>query len=260
LALETGGNMDRTELYSRLDAIRARVEVFERFIKIFSDSLLQPIMYHSAEAHYGFRYLKPGLEHFCLLKGARAVSALNAAIELARLGYTQEIAVLIRTIIEYTTHIDYVLAGMPGEGAISEGAGAYIRDYFADFKRNSREDYKKASVRQHIVHEKIGAALDDTSSQPDLSAEKLLSNVYLAFSNYVHAKYPETMDMYGGEPARFDLHGMNSASKNAENVAYIETFEVTVSQALARTVLGLKLKPIIEKDDLVNRWYISVVT
>ena len=57
----------------------------------------------------GYRFDEPTTHHFCLLKAVRVVSALNASIELARSGYTQEIAVLMRTVAEFTTHIEFVL-------------------------------------------------------------------------------------------------------------------------------------------------------
>jgi hypothetical protein len=41
------------------------------------------------------------------------VSALNASLVLARAGYVQEILTLMRTIAEFTTHIDYVLDPAP---------------------------------------------------------------------------------------------------------------------------------------------------
>jgi hypothetical protein len=68
--------------------------------------------------HHGFRYATPGAEHFCLLKAVRVVSALNAALELARCGYAQEIGVLMRTLVECTTHIEYVLSARDDAGKL----------------------------------------------------------------------------------------------------------------------------------------------
>ena len=159
------------------------------------------------------------VEHFCLLKAVRVVSALNAAVELARCGYTQEIGVLIRTLVECTTHIEFVLSARD-DASISETevekvekVEKYVQAYFADFQRNSATDFKRAQVKQNTVNERLGTTLDDFIQQHDperqgIEAEQLYSNVYLTFSNYVHAKYPEVMDLYGGSPAHFHLHGM----------------------------------------------------
>jgi hypothetical protein len=88
----------------------------------------------------------------------------------------------------------------------------------------------------------------------------LLSNVYLTFSNYVHAKYPEAMDMYGGNPGQFHVRGMTGTSKDEECVALIEAFEVTVALALVGMVQTLKLLPLIESDKMLNSWYQSLVS
>lgn len=172
--------MTRAEIEPWLSVIRPRIDPLERFIKLFGDSLLpSPIMYDSGKKHYGFRYMNPGLPHFCLLKGARAVSALNASIELARGGYTQEIAVLIRTLIECTTHIDYVLTNIAADGSTPSNVGSYIRDYFADFARNSRNDFRKSGVPQKKINEVIGSVLNSTAQTPNFDAERLLSNIYI---------------------------------------------------------------------------------
>jgi hypothetical protein len=60
------------------------------------------------------------------------------------------------------------------------------------------------------------------------------SNVYLSFSNYVHGKYLEAMDLYGGRPAHFHLRGMGGTPKDAENLATIDSFVDTVSKPLRK--------------------------
>src|SRR5258708_5083898 len=101
--------MDDGAFLAQLDELKARIKPLQRFVTTFSGSLPQPLFYHSGQEHYGFRYAKSGVQHFCLLKAVRAVSALCAMIALARGGYAQELGVLIRTLIECTTHIEFVL-------------------------------------------------------------------------------------------------------------------------------------------------------
>lgn len=81
----------------------------------------------------------------------------------------------------------------------------------------------------------------------------------MTFSNYVHAKYPEVMDMFGGEPSQFHVGGMDSSRKDRENIAIIETNESTVSNSLAGIVQTLNLESIIAKDQVLLQWYSSVV-
>ena len=206
---------------------------------------------------------KPDARHFCLLKAVRAVSALNAAIELARRGYTQEIAVLIRTVIECTTHIEFVLSGRVGSIGPDPAAEKYVQDYFADFARNDASDFKRAQVKQISVHRQLGAELDSLAQEGDRpknsKAEHLFSNVYLTYSNYVHGKYPETMDLYGGTPAHFHLRGMGGTPKDAENLATIDSFVDTVSITVAQMVSYLRLHDLVERDPLLADWFRSTL-
>ena len=58
-------------------------------------------------------------------------------MELVRCGYTQEFYVLLRTIDEYKTHIDFILYAREPDGRLTEEAEKYIRDYFSDYARRT---------------------------------------------------------------------------------------------------------------------------
>src|ERR1700738_3005283 len=122
--------MSETKFVAQLQALRSRVEPLEKLVHAFAGQLPQPLWYHSGKQHYGFRYGKLDVRHFCLLKAARAVSGINAAIELARSGYAQEIGVLIRTVIECTTHIEFVLSARDAAGNLEPAAAKYVEEYF----------------------------------------------------------------------------------------------------------------------------------
>jgi hypothetical protein len=251
--------MQRAELEARLRALQARAEPLQSLVHAFASTLTPPIVYHSGDQHYGFRYMKPDVRHFCLLKIVRAISAFNAAAELAKAGYTQEIAVLIRTMIECTTHIEYVLSGVDTNNGPQPAAVKYIEEYFSDYARSSGGNFKRVGVPQKKVHEAVGAVLDGAAPNPAIETERLLSNVYVTFSNYVHAKYPEAMDMYGGVPARFHVCGMAGSPKDDENMETLETFETTLHQSAVRIVLSLNLRSVVERDQSLALWYRSVM-
>jgi hypothetical protein len=127
--------MVETAFDAELNAMRSRIEPLEKLVHAFAGSLPAPLHYHSGQEHYGVRFGKPDVRHFCLLKAVRVVSALNAAITLARGGYTQEIGVLMRILIECTTHIEFVLDCRDEGGVLEPAADKYIKDYFSDFAR-----------------------------------------------------------------------------------------------------------------------------
>jgi hypothetical protein len=117
----------------------------------------------------------------------------------------------------HDAYMEFVLSGRVGAVSPDRATEKYVQDYFADFARNEPTDFKRAQVKQILVHRQLGAELDSLAQEGDRhensKAEHLFSNVYLSFSNYVHGKYPETMDLYGGRPAHFHLRGMSGTPK-----------------------------------------------
>ena len=83
--------------------------------------------------------------------------------------------------------------------------------------------------------------------------------MYLSFSNYVHGKYPETMDLYGGTPAHFHLRGMGGTPKDAENLAIIDSFVDTVSLTFAQMVSNFRLHDLVERDPVLADWVRSTL-
>lgn len=246
----------------QLKTLKARIGPIERFVTVLAASVPKPLFYHSGQEHYGFRYAKPGVLHFCLLKAVRSISSLNAMIALARGGYTQEIGVLVRTLVECTTHIEFVLDAVGDDGEPRSDVAKYVKDYFGDYARNSSADFKRAQVKQRIVHKYLGEALDVVAEQNGFTegrqpAETVYTNIYLTYSNYVHAKYPEVMDMYGGTPGRFHLDGMRGTSKDDENFATIDAFIDTAAIAVKLIMTKLRLHHLLESDVPLRIWFHS---
>jgi hypothetical protein len=244
---------------TRLEELRNNIKPLQRFLHLFESSLDDPIFQTSENLH-AFRYKAPDVRHFCLLKGIRAISAFNAAIELCRLGFSQEICVLLRTIVECTSHVDYVLAN---EGPVTEKANEFISNYFFDVERGPSPAFKRSGLRQREIHAAVGEALEKFIGSSGSSGEytgvntsKLYSSVYLNLSNYVHCKYPETMDLYGGRPGKFHLKGMGGTPKDFENINLLETYFVSVSQCLQLVVLRLNLLKLITEsgDQGLEEW------
>ena len=135
----------------QLDGLKARIAPMERLVTALTDLVPKPLFYHSGQEHFGFRYAKPGVLHFCFLKGVRAVSALNAMVALARGGYAQEIGVLARTLVECTTHIEFVLDALGDDGVLRPDVEKYVKDYFVDYARKSSADFKRAQAQTGIL-------------------------------------------------------------------------------------------------------------
>lgn len=246
---------------TRLDELERDVRPFELFVHVFAQALGDPLFYHSGQSHSGFRYAKPDIRHFCLLKLVRTISALHAMVCLARRGFTQEIAVLIRTIAECTTLIEFALVNRNPDGSLAADATELVESYFADFARNDITDYKKSKLKQGQVHATIGAKLDsflasnEGGEPPSVPAERLYSRTYLAFSGYVHCKYPETMDLCGGAGPHFHLRGMLGTPKDAENVAHLETYIETVNLSVRSVIVHLGLWDVVQSNAELLEWH-----
>lgn len=229
----------------------------ERFLGLFAAHLGPPIWYRSVGTHMGFRYTAPDARHFCLLKGVRAVSGMNACINLAIGGYTQEIGVIIRTIVECTSLIDWVKLEASPDGSLrSDPQRTYVKTYFEDYRRDRTGESLNLAVRQKDIHQDVGAWLDEGAERVGVessSTARLMSNIYLANSSYVHARYPEVMDLFGGLPGVFHLHGMRGTPKDTENAEIIATYATTVDQAIAGIARHFA-PPFLEGDAMFNAW------
>jgi hypothetical protein len=239
---------------SEIKGLRERVFPLARLLHELAQTLEKPVF---VKRDGGFRFKRPELVHFCLLRGVRIVSALSASIELARNGFTQEVVTLLRTMIEYSTQIDFMLASLDDKKSLSPDASAFLSNYFEDAARDNNEFSKKAKLAQKKVHEKIGERLDSFAIPGGnrKPAAQLLSNVYGNFSNYVHGRYPEAMDLYGGIPGRFHMNGMRGTPKDGENIKILDTMITSASNCFLGVVQGLNLRPLIGSDPMLAKWY-----
>jgi hypothetical protein len=242
---------------SHFAALKGRIRPLERFVAAFERSLLPPTMSYGSRTS-GFRYRAPDVRHFCLLKAAASVSALNACAELVKGGYNQEVKVLVRTIIDFTTHIEFVLFGRDANGVANPEVTKYLTDFFADCARDSSAEYKKAQVRQKRVHEVVGGKLDTITelmeTPPTRSTQVMMSDIYLTFSNYVHAKYPEAMELYGASPGHFHLWGFRGTPVEREAIDLFECYIDAASLTLRHVVQQLGLRALINDDPELAAW------
>ncbi len=244
----------------RLAAIRSHTKQFVMVVDVFASSVTPPIMYDSDVQHRGFRYMKPTAKHFCMIKAVRAVSSLNAAVVLAEKGFNQEVCILIRTIVEATSQIEFVMAGLNGD-TLAERQQKVVDGFFADFRRNNSDDFKGATIRQQDVHKEISRFLEDTGVTDDegrfsgVSTNNLMSNVYRNFSNYIHARYPEVMDIYGGDPLHFHMDGMSGTPKDKESLAILECFTDSVGIILALMIQRFDMVDAMKKIPELEGWF-----
>ncbi len=241
-----------------LDRLKTRIHPLARFVHGFAGTFDPPVM---VMAEGGFRYSKPDFRHFCLLRSCRIVSALSGSIELARCGYPQEIGVLCRVVQESSSQINAVMAQITTDGRVSGKLAEFIDAYFQDVHRSeSSAPDSPAKLSQKYVNELIGSRLDQFNSleptDPNWkSAAERYWHVDWVFSNYVHGRYPEAMDLYGGTPGRFHLFGMKGTPKDMENIQALDAFITTASRCFIGLAQGLQLREVLAKDTMLTEWY-----
>lgn len=240
-----------------------RAAILERVISIFSGLLAPPIFVHTTKDRH-FRYENPDMRHFCLLKAVRAVSTLNAAFELARKGYVQELAVLMRILSECARHIEYVLDPDDSEQH-KANVQKYLREFFEDKDRDPEAEIKGVLIREKVINEQLGKTLDKIAAAHGevgdrVPAATLFHRSSRAFSFYVHARYPESMDLYGGTPGRFHLNGMRHTPKDRENIETLDTFITTASTTFVIMVQSIpELRTAVLSDPALYEWYEAIV-
>jgi hypothetical protein len=238
--------------------LEERVEPLERFIRLFAASLEQPFFEQDSDIS-AFRYAKPDVRHFCLLKGVKALSALNASFAHARSGYVQEASVLIRTLMEATRHIEYVL-DLDDSKEHKATVEKYMAEYFADTDRAAGAEMKRAPIQQGRVHEQLGKTLDEIASQGKglenrVSAKVMYKRTYHRLSGYVHGSYPELMDLYGNRPGYFHMQGMSGTLKDGEMLEQLDAFIETTMTSFVIMIQQLNLRAFVDGDALIGAWY-----
>jgi hypothetical protein len=114
--------------------------------------------------------------------------------------------------------------------------------------------------QQGKPHAVLGKSLDDFAEQyreieGRAQARILYSKIYRTYSNYVHAKYPECMDLFEGRPGHFHFDGMSGAPTNTENAEMIEAGITTASLAFVAMIQGLNLIATVNADPVIANWY-----
>jgi len=191
-----------------IDIYRKSIDHLENVIRIFEQELEKPELVHGA-----FVYKSPTVKHVCLLKGVGIVSGLNALLVLFQAGYVTEMGVLIRTIGDCINDIYFLLEHFPD---MTPEVEKYISNFFSEDigdlaivqdqeKKTHRTKARKIyASRARLLSEHINFSV----------GREMVYKIYSVYSGYVHAAYPNIMEMYGGRPPRkFHLRGMKGTSR-----------------------------------------------
>lgn len=196
-----------------LELIQILEKATHRFVTTFGKPLALP-----ETDKERFRYANPDSRHFQVLKAVRIVSGLRACMALLRVGHTQEIGVLLRTIQDFTEDIQYVQEAHE-TGQRTAGQQRIMDHFFKSDLKSTEEMLDNQSKLQRVTRkEKVAsqARLFNPVQNPDRT-QRMLNAIGDGLSGYVHGDYPQIMELYeadlDGGPERFRMRGMLGTPK-----------------------------------------------
>jgi hypothetical protein len=134
-------------------------------------------------------------------------------------GFVQEQAALQRVLDEITEDISFLSSSVIF-GETTSLHKAYLDAFFQE-EFDPKGEVASSIERAMVPRKKIRAYIDRVSSGAKGSSKHLDASrtVSKAYSGYVHAASPQIMDMYGGNPPRFHMRGMQGTERHAEHKA-----------------------------------------
>jgi len=247
---------------------RSRMNPDEYFRRIFDPAVeFYTEVVHRVEARFPmpelvdvngspqWRYPEMTVEHMCLLRCVRIVSAFNAIRGMLVAGYVQEIPVLLRTIDEFQEDIVFLIEGYPAE-ELGNQQQKFMLEMGKEEYCAPDSPFATKVARNPPTRKKIKSAVARSLSPVvNPSDSKEASHVATdCLSGYVHGAYPHIMELYGGPPphSRFHMTGMLGTPR-------MRTCASTVAMYLQRTgpVLGFMCRAFGMEEDCQNLYHMK---
>jgi hypothetical protein len=253
--------LDSKALFFKIQEASNRATTLSSLVGCIQNSLCPPILCDSENFGLAFRYEYPNRLNLILLKSARIVSTFNACLFLVTKGYTQEIATLLRVIIDFKAAIDFLSRDETEDKAVQ----SYVDTYFENVDPSEVKSVKKLPT-QKFLHNSIADHMKDTVGREEFKKRfgeadpsQMLSKIYVTFSGYVHGSYPALMDMMSGVSAQLDMYGQPDSPKDNENMEALVTILGSVELTFCLVITRLKIWHMLEYDPEVKDWYWSRV-
>lgn len=155
-----------------------------------------------------FRYKERTIYQAMIQKLARVVSGLHAARLLCDKGLVQEQSSIQRMLDEFHQDISFLALAVTNDEITP-----LHRNYLDAFYKEEFDPItaKPLLDRPTVPRKKIRgylARFEQLTTINPSSAVTMYHTVYSANSGFIHGASPHIMDMFGGYPPRFQIHGM----------------------------------------------------
>jgi hypothetical protein len=187
----------------KIEYLREYITLLDRVVCAFNEKIHQPIFEGET-----FLYKEPNPVTFLVLKMARMVTALYAALTLAKEGLFEDAGAICCIIIECRHDIDFVMEGLIKDPFPADKQE--VVDNFFDEKIQTPEEMlgtmkKPPTTPRKKIYPAIGCLLSPGNPDRPQRIAKVLEET---FSGYVHASYPHIMEMYEGTRKEFRMSGI----------------------------------------------------
>lgn len=190
--------------------------VLRRAFELLENKIEKPCLVKRG-SYEVFRYKTPSLHAAVIQKLAREISGLQAALVLLDAGFVQELGAVFRMLDEFIEAVDFLCEAVRS-GRVTELQKEYLtafyQEEFEDLDRPLLSEQKRPTVSRR----RIQAALANSPTPPINPSDgmKLQRTLSQGCSGYVHGASVHIMDMYAGDPPRFQVSGMRNTPRIAE--------------------------------------------
>jgi hypothetical protein len=185
-----------------------------------------------------FEYQNQSIEVVTVLKLVRAAQGMHALHLLCRRGLFIDMGAIYRCVGDCVSEVYFLLENYPEQ---SSNVRKFLKEFYS-----KTIDGHLSSEEEPVLSKKIRNAMirTITGGTQDEHTKKSLTNIYKAFSGYIHAGYSHIMQMYGGTVPNlsFNISGIPSqAEKDIHMELVIEAYK-SVLYAIAYVADKFDLK------------------
>jgi len=195
---------------------RESLPVFHRAFHLLESKIEKPVIVQRG-SYPVLRYKHHTVEAAVIQKLARLISGLHASLLLLQGGFAQEIGVIFRSLDEFHEDIFFLCQAIkPGE--LTKLHEEYLESFYQeefDLPDNPLlSEQKRPTIPRKKIHAAIAQIPENELNPSD--SQQLYRTLSQAYSGYVHGASGHIMEMYGGNPPRYHLAGMNGTSRITE--------------------------------------------
>ncbi len=195
-----------------------------------------------------FRYEEESIEQCIVSKLARILTGIRTTITLNKKGFIQEQALMHRVLDELGEDITFLCYAVLSDEQ-TELHKRYLKAFFMEDFDDHKNPMTSRTNRPMIQRKKIRAyisRIEETELNPStgVAVSKTLSQVY---SGFVHAAAPQIMELYGGNPPRFHVHGMLGTPRVMEYREDLKNYVYRSLINLMLVALSFHMKEMVEE-------------